>query len=88
MTTTNINIINEISQFIENANDKQLREISEMFSNMNVKNRNDELTKKFTEKILKKPNEKKNRYLSFLESSSVNALIWAPTQVGKSNSSW
>jgi hypothetical protein len=85
-TTKNTDIINKISQFIENANDKQLKEITEMFSNMNVKNRNDERTKIFTERILEKQNEKKNRYLTFLESSSVNGLIWAPTQVGKSNS--
>lgn len=82
----NTEYLNNIVELLQNANDAQRQEIANMLSNMNVQNRNNEQTKNFTEKILQKENPKNNMYLKFLESSSVNALIWAPTQVGKSDS--
>lgn len=64
--------------------DKDREEISRMMSNINVNNRNMDKTEKFAEKIIKKENDKRTNYVKFLESKSVNGLIWAPTQVGKS----
>ena len=64
--------------------DKDREEISRMMSNINVNNRNMNKTEKFTEKIIKKENEKKDVFVKFLESKSVNGVIYAPTQVGKS----
>jgi hypothetical protein len=64
--------------------DKDREEISRMMSNINVNNRNMNKTEKFTEKIIKKENEKKDVFFKFLESKSVNGVIYAPTQVGKS----
>ncbi len=64
--------------------DKDREEISRMMSNININNRNINKTEKFAEKIMEKKNEKTTNYVKFLESKSVNGLIWAPTQVGKS----
>lgn len=80
-----MNIFNDINELLQNANEKQIQEVGEMLSNLNVNNRNNENIKKFTKKILNKKNEKKINYVKFLESKSVNALITAPTQVGKSS---
>ena len=65
-------------------NDKDREEITRMMSNINVNNRNINKTQNFAEKIIKKENEKKNVFVKFLESKSVNGVIFAPTQVGKS----
>ena len=65
-------------------NDKDREEITRMMSNINVNNRNINKTENFAEKIIKKENEKKNGFEKFLESKSVNGIIFAPTQVGKS----
>lgn len=48
-------------------------------ANMNVNNRNVQKTEEFAERIIKKENEKKDVFVNFLESKSVNGLIYAPT---------
>lgn len=83
MTNMNMNV-EEIAQLFTNATEEQRQKIVEMMSNMNVKNRNSDKTEKYAEKLLKRKNEKRTNYVKFLESRSVNGLIWAPTQVGKS----
>lgn len=65
-----------------NANEEQIQEISDFLNNMSVKNKNKE---NIIQKIIKKNNTKNYKYLRFLESSSINGLIYSPTQVGKSN---
>jgi hypothetical protein len=79
--------INIVTNLLRNStlNENQLQQITQLISSMSVENRNKEKTNNFAEKILNTENPKKNRYVKFLESSSVNALIYAPTQVGKSN---
>jgi hypothetical protein len=64
--------------------DQEREEIAKMMSNLNVHNRNMDKTEKFAEKIIEKKNEKKDVFLNFLESKSVNGVIYSPTQVGKS----
>lgn len=81
MNTMTIEQMNEI---FKNGTEEQRQKIVEMFSNMNVNNRNSDKSEKHAEKIIKKKNEKRTNYVKFLESKSVNGLIWAPTQVGKS----
>lgn len=80
-----MDIVTYIAELLNNANDKERQEIANMLSNINVNNRNNDNIQKFTEQILNKENKKINRYVKFLESSSINGLITAPTQVGKSN---
>ena len=81
----NANIsIEQMNEIFKNGTGEQRQKIVEMFSNMNVNNRNNDKTEKHAKKILKKKNEKRTDYVKFLESKSVNGLIWAPTQVGKS----
>lgn len=77
-------MMKEINEFMLNATEEQQAEVMRMFSNKNVHNRNMDKTEKFAEKLIKKENQKKNVYVKFLESNSVNGLIFAPTQVGKS----
>lgn len=76
--------IEEMNDIFKNGTDEQRQKIVEIFANMNVNNRNNDKTEKHAKKILKKKNEKRTSYVKFLESKSVNGLIWAPTQVGKS----
>lgn len=80
-------VINNVTNLLHNStlNENQLQQIIELILGMDVENRNTEKTKNFAGKILNTENPKKNCYVKFLESSSVNALIYAPTQVGKSN---
>ena len=66
------------------ANDEQRVKIAEIWSNKNVAQRNADKTEKHAEKLLKKKNKKVTVYEKFLQSDSVNGLIFAPTQVGKS----
>jgi len=84
-TTMTSELLNHLTELLSSANEKQRQEIADMLSNMNVNNRNNENVKQFTKNILKKENHKKHTYVQFLESTSVNALIYAPTQVGKSS---
>ena len=74
----------QLIEFFSTANATQREQLSEMMSNMNVKNRNSDKTANHAEKIIKTKNEKRTGYVKFLESKSVNGLILAPTQVGKS----
>jgi hypothetical protein len=76
--------IEQMNEIFNNGTDEQRQNIVEMYANINVKNRNNDKTEKHAEKILNKKNEKRTNYVKFLESKSVNGLIWAPTQVGKS----
>jgi hypothetical protein len=78
--------IEELLKNIKTENDREeiSKEIARMTSNINVSNRNRDKTEKFAEKIIKKENEKKDVFVKFLESKSVNGVIFAPTQVGKS----
>ena len=76
--------INEIIEFWERASEEQRHELANKMSNMNIQNRNTDKTIEFATKIIKKNNDKKEVFRKFVESSSVNGLIYAPTQVGKS----
>lgn len=76
--------IEDIIEFFRTASDNERAKLTEMMSNMNVSNRNIDKTEIFAKKINEKKNEKKTGYVRFLESKSVNGLIWGPTQVGKS----
>jgi hypothetical protein len=73
-----------ISNFLENANEQERDQVSQVMSNVNVQNRNENKTENFAKNIIEKPNIKKNRYVRFIESKSVNGIIYAGTQVGKS----
>lgn len=64
--------------------DQQRQQFAQEMSNVNVQNRNQENTENFAKQIIEKENEKKNRYILFIESKSVNCIIYAETQVGKS----
>jgi hypothetical protein len=82
----NVNLtIEKMIDIFTNGTDEQRQRIKEIMSNMNVNNRNNDKIEKHAKKILKKKNEKRTSYVKFLESKSVNGLIWAPTQVGKSS---
>ena len=74
----------ELDMFWANATDEQKRDYMYKCVNENTKNRNMDKTKKFAEKIIKKENNKTIKYAKFLQSDSVNGIIYAPTQVGKS----
>ena len=63
--------------------DEEREEISNMTSNLNIYNRNMDKTANFAKKIIEKKNTKKQVFVSFLESKSVNGVLFAPTQVGK-----
>ena len=79
----NTQLISNLSELLKNASDKECQEITEMLSNMNVNNRNAMNVRNFAEKIINKENKKETKYIKLLESCSVNSLITAPTQVGK-----
>ena len=79
----NSEFINTIAMQLENCSDEQRIKITNMLADMNVGNRNEVKVQKFSEQIINKKNEKKNKYVKFLESKSINGMIWAPTQVGK-----
>jgi hypothetical protein len=80
-------MIRGLSERLESASLDEAQEIAESvakdFANMNVEARNADKIQKFAKKIIEKENAKKERYERFLDSSSVNALIYANTQVGK-----
>ena len=52
---------------------------------LNVNNRNSNNITEYTDNILQQKNNKKQKYKKFLESYSVNGVIYAPTQVGKTD---
>lgn len=76
--------IEKLTDMFTNATDEQRQKIVEMMSKMNVNNRNNDKIQKYAKKIIENKNEKRVAYVKFLESKSVNGLIWSPTQVGKS----
>lgn len=76
--------IEQLINFYKIANETQREQLAQLMSNVNVQNRNQEKTENFAKKIIEKENVKKSRYVRFLESKSVNGIIWAPPQVGKS----
>lgn len=77
--------MDNIQELWEGMSAEQRQQFTEMLVKMNVDNRNKEKVKTFAEKILNHANKKKSKYIRFLESDSVNALIYAPTQVGKTS---
>ena len=72
------------NEMMKNASEEQRQEYTEFFAAMNAKNRNNERVQTFGERIINKENVKKDKYVKFLDSKSVNGAIYAPTQVGKS----
>jgi hypothetical protein len=68
----------------KNGSETERSALETLMNEINVKRRNDDKTENFTKKIIKKQNPKKSHYLKFIESKSINGMIWAPTQVGKS----
>jgi hypothetical protein len=81
------NLIENFECLCKDASDTEMQNIANMLSNLNIKKRNEDRIANFAKNIIEKQNKKKTTYISFLESASVNAIIWAPTQVGKSNAS-
>jgi hypothetical protein len=79
----NTEFINIIAEQLATCNESQRIKLSNMLADMNVSNRNQVKVENFGEQIINKKNDKKNKYVKFLESSSINGMIWAPTQVGK-----
>ncbi len=55
-----------------------------VISKMNYNKRLETKVKDYAEQIINTENDKKEIFKKFIESSSVNGLIYAPTQVGKS----
>ena len=76
--------IKDMIEFWEKATDEQRNDLANRMSYMNTQNRNKDKTTKFAEKIIKKNNDKKEVFKKFIESTSINGVIYAPTQVGKS----
>lgn len=82
---------NHILELLKNLSIEECKEIlCELVEKQ--KNKKDQNNKKnnislidFSKKILEKPNKKWSKYVKFIESESVNGLIWAPTQVGKTD---
>lgn len=69
---------------LSQASSSKIEELSNILSNLHIETENNEKVKKYATRILEKENEKTNRYETFLESSSMNGLIYGPTQLGKS----
>jgi hypothetical protein len=80
---TNMNI-EQMINFLKTANEEQRNQLAMKMSYMNAHNRNMKKTENFAEKIIEKKNEKKDVFMKFLDSKSINGVIYAPTQVGKS----
>lgn len=76
--------VEQIQKMLKNASEEEIELIGRMMADKNVSNRNNRKTEEFANKILVKENSKKNTYINILHSKSVNGLIYAPTQVGKS----
>jgi len=74
----------KLMEIFKNGTEKERAQIAQLFANKNVSNRNNDKTEKYAEKIIKRKNKKVTVYEKFLQSNSVNGLIYAPTQVGKS----
>ena len=77
-------IMNNIAQLLQNASNEDLKDlINNVHQTMN-KRAEDEKMIKFSERIIEKANVKSIRYVRILESKNNNAIVYAPTQVGKS----
>jgi len=78
-------ITSQVNELINNGpSEVEIQEVTSLLSNFNVQKRNKHKTESFTEKIMKRRNEKIKPFVNFLESQGLNGLIYAPTQVGKS----
>jgi len=80
-------LMENFATLYNDASEKELQNVADMLSNLNIKKRQEESVSAFSKKLIEKENKKRSNYVQFLESESVNAIIWAPTQVGKSNAS-
>lgn len=76
--------IEQMNEIFENGTEQEQAQIAGFFANLNVNNRNNDKTQAHAEKIIKKKNKKVTVYDNFLQSNSVNGLIYGPTQIGKS----
>jgi len=74
-----------LAAMLAKTTEQERKDIVDILANLNINERNTEKVKQFANNLLEKQNDKRHRYEEFLESSSVNGLVWAPTQVGKSN---
>lgn len=86
----NVNIDNNsILELLQNLSIEERKEIFceliEKQKNKKDKKNNNNNVIDFSKKILEKPNKKWSKYVKFIESESVNGLVWAPTQVGKTD---
>jgi hypothetical protein len=77
--------MNNLVTILKNTSEKQRQDIVDILHNLDINHHNNNNIKIFANNIIEKKNEKKCHYVKFLESSSINGLVWAPTQVGKSN---
>lgn len=87
MTIGNENQKTRAIELLSNSvtEEEKIQKILDLFTEINYQKRNETNVTTFTKKIIEKPNEKSTYYKNFLESKSVNGLVYAPTQVGKSN---
>jgi ribosomal protein L31E len=84
MGASGIEFDNIVNEALDTFSEDDLVKMGEEYAELNVGNRNKENVKTFTEKIMKKENKKMTKYERVLLSKSINALIYAATQVGKS----
>ena len=68
-----------------NANESQIEIVSQMFKNSNIFNRNKQYTIFLANEVLDRKINKKIHYKKIFESNSLNIVIYAPPQVGKTN---
>jgi hypothetical protein len=68
----------------QNASDEEKQRVAQIFADINIKNSNKINTKNFAKQIINKLNEKTSKIIKMIYSKSINGLIYAPTQVGKS----
>lgn len=58
--------------------------MTDVLMKLQCENKNNKKVKDYANQLLNQKHVKINKYVKFLQSSSVNGLIYAPTQVGKS----
>ena len=78
-----INAYDSKTGYLYDALVKQKCEIEQQFNTLNVNNQNNLNMKEFAKKIITKEHDTKKYFKKFIESTSINALIHSPTQVGK-----
>ena len=69
---------------IEQINELIRAQITEILANRNVQKRNQVNVETFAYNIIQKKNKKTKKYHKYWDSKSVNGILYAPTQVGKS----